>query len=116
MPSFVKQRVLIFKTRILHTFYHLCGFNADRRSINDLVQRYHTPYFLLYWTFDLSWLSHMCSGLQAGFSLRFDWGCRIGERVVEGGVSCCSAGSRGTVPRAENGKLLREEINLLTID
>jgi len=38
------------------------------------------------------------------------------REVVEGSVSHCSAGSRGTVPRAENGKALREEINLLTID
>lgn len=35
---------------------------------------------------------------------------------MEGSISCCSAGSRGTVPRAENGKALGEEIELLVTD
>jgi hypothetical protein len=34
------------------------------------------------------------------------------REVVEGGVSCCSAGSWRTVPRVENGKALGEEIDL----
>ena len=38
------------------------------------------------------------------------------REVVEGSVSCCSAGSWGTVARAENRKALGEEIDLLAID
>lgn len=60
----------------------------------------------------------MRSGLEVGFSLCFDWGCQIreGSGRASVAVSGRGAGSRGTVPQAENGKPSGEEINLLTID
>lgn len=43
-------------------------------------------------------------------------GVELVREVAEGSVSCCSAGSRRTVSRPENGKALGEEIDLLAID